>query len=71
MVKTMTSRERVLAALRREPVDYVPCVCGFNPLSAVQRKGRTWNFPWRPEASSGSMGCPSRKRGQKSVQKRH
>ena len=42
----MNSRERILAALRREPVDYVPCCAAFNPLSAVQRQGHEWNFPW-------------------------
>ena len=42
----MTSRERMLAALRREPVDYVPCSPSFNPLSEVQRRGRKWEFPW-------------------------
>ena len=46
----MNSRERVLAAMRREPVDHVPCVPTFNPLSAPQRVGRTWNFPWAPGA---------------------
>ena len=46
----MTSRERLLAALRREEVDYVPCCAGFNPLSPVLRRGHTWNFPWSPEA---------------------
>jgi len=47
----MSSRERLLAALRREEVDHVPCCASFNPLSAVQRKG-VWNFPW-PEGASG------------------
>jgi len=46
----MTSRERVLAALRREPVDYVPCCGSFNPLSPVQRRGYSWNFPWPENA---------------------
>lgn len=46
MSPAMTSRERILAALRREPVDYVPCCGFFNPLSPVQREGHTWNFPW-------------------------
>lgn len=50
MPKMMSSRERVLAAIRREPVDYVPCVAAFNPLTEVQRRGRTWNFPWPPHA---------------------
>ena len=47
----MSSRERLLAALRREEVDYVPCCTAFNPLSAVQRKG-VWNFPWAQDASA-------------------
>lgn len=46
----MTPRERILAATRRQPVDYVPCQVNFNPLSEVQRRGRTWNFPWAPDA---------------------
>ena len=51
MPSAMSSRERLLAALRREPVDYVPCCGFFNPLTEVQRRGYTWNFPWPPEAS--------------------
>jgi hypothetical protein len=47
----MSSRERLLAAIRRQPVDYVPCYGSFNPLSAVQRRGHTWNFPWGEGAS--------------------
>ena len=31
----MTSRERVLAAIRREEVDYVPCVVSFSPLYPI------------------------------------
>jgi len=46
----MTSKDRVLAAMQRRPVDHVPCVPTFNPLSPVQRKG-VWNFPW-PEGAS-------------------
>ncbi len=45
----MTPRERILAAIRREPVDHVPCCGFFNPLSPQQRRGRTWNFPWSPD----------------------
>ncbi|MCE5238013.1 uroporphyrinogen decarboxylase family protein [bacterium] len=48
----MTSRERLLAATRRQPVDYVPCCMPFNPLSAAQRRGRSWNFPWAPETTT-------------------
>jgi hypothetical protein len=47
----MNSRERILAAVRREEVDYVPCFGSFNPLTPAQLMGRTWNFPWSPEAS--------------------
>jgi uroporphyrinogen-III decarboxylase len=49
----MTSRERVLAAIRRQPVDYVPCSPLVNPLLEVQRRGKPWNFPWSP-ASDGT-----------------
>ena len=45
----MTSRERLLAAIRREEVDRVPCVISFNPLYPSQRT--SWNFPWSQEAS--------------------
>jgi uroporphyrinogen-III decarboxylase len=38
----------VLAAIRRQPVDYVPCAPLVNPLSEVQRRGKPWNFPWDP-----------------------
>jgi len=44
----MSSRERVLAAIRRQPVDYVPCAPLVNPLSRVQRRGKPWYFPWDP-----------------------
>lgn len=49
MSERMTSRERVLAAIRREAVDYVPCVVSFNPLYPAQRT--CWNFPWSQEAT--------------------
>ena len=44
----MTSRERVLAAVRREAVDYVPCSPAFNPLREQQRVGYRYQFPWGP-----------------------
>jgi len=53
-MKAMTSRERLLSALRRQPVDYVPCSVAFNPLYPVQRKPG-WNFPW-------PQGCPIEQR---------
>lgn len=51
MSNALTSRERMVAAIRREPVDYVPCYGSFNPLDPVQRRGHTWNFPWAENAS--------------------
>jgi uroporphyrinogen-III decarboxylase len=48
----MTGRERVLAAMRRQPVDFVPCSPLVNPLTEAQRRGRPWNFPW-PEPGDG------------------
>ena len=47
----MTPRERVLAAMRREPVDYVPCASFFNPLTPIQRREHAWQFPWSSDAS--------------------
>ena len=44
----MTSRERILAAIRREPVDYVPCVPVLNPLHERQREGYRYQFAWGP-----------------------
>ena len=43
-----TPRERVLAAMRREEVDYVPLVGAFNPLTEQQRVGHKYQFPWGP-----------------------
>jgi uroporphyrinogen-III decarboxylase len=47
----MTSRERLLAALRGEAVDAIPCCIHFNPLDVAARRGRTWNFPWPERAT--------------------
>lgn len=47
-ISAMSSRERVLAAMRRQPADYVPCSPSFNPLTEVQRRGYRWQFPWGP-----------------------
>ena len=55
MKTKMTGRERLLAALRREDVDYVPCCASFNPLTAVQRTAHGWNFPWPSDASRGEQ----------------
>jgi uroporphyrinogen-III decarboxylase len=52
MPSEMSSRERLLAALRREEVDHVPCCANFNPLRPRQREGHSWNFPWGPDASA-------------------
>jgi hypothetical protein len=53
-VSLMTCRERVLAAIATREVDHVPCSPFFNPLTAKQREGRTWNFPW-PESGEGRI----------------
>ncbi|MCF7855353.1 MAG: hypothetical protein K9N51_11195 [Candidatus Pacebacteria bacterium] len=50
MATPMTSCERLLAAIRRQPVDYVPCCGFFNALTPQQRRGYTWNFPWPRDA---------------------
>ena len=47
----MTSRERMLAAIHREEVDYVPLTANFNPLRPIQRVDRSWQFPWDQGAS--------------------
>lgn len=44
----MTSAERVVAAIKREDVDYVPCSPFFNPQDPIQRRGKTYNFPFGP-----------------------
>jgi hypothetical protein len=44
----MTSRERVLAAVRRQDVDYVPCAPFMNPQDWPQRVGRRWQYPFGP-----------------------
>ena len=45
----MTSRERIRAAMMRQPVDHVPCSISFNELSPVQRQGHAWQFPWQSD----------------------
>ena len=44
----MSSRERVLAAMRRRPVDHVPCAPFMNAQDASQRMGRRWQYPFGP-----------------------
>ena len=44
----MTSRERVLAAMRRQGVDYVPCAPFMNFQPEDQRWGMRWQFPFGP-----------------------
>lgn len=45
---SMTSRERVLAAIKRDHVDYVPCSPFYNDLCPEQRVGYKYQFPWGP-----------------------
>ncbi|MDP6357854.1 MAG: uroporphyrinogen decarboxylase family protein [Planctomycetota bacterium] len=47
-MSAMTCRERILAAMRRMPVDHVPCVPVCNPLHERQRVGYRYQFPWGP-----------------------
>ncbi|NQU10562.1 hypothetical protein HQ590_07225 [bacterium] len=44
----MTSKERVLAAIRRQPVDHVPCAPFMNPQDWPQRLGKRWQYPFGP-----------------------
>ncbi|MBI4026568.1 MAG: hypothetical protein HY360_16395 [Verrucomicrobia bacterium] len=44
----MTSKERVLAAIRREPVDHVPCAPFMNLQGWNQRLGKRWQYPFGP-----------------------
>lgn len=46
----MTSKERVLAAMRRQPVDRVPCAPLMNFQPEDQRWGKRWQFPFGPSA---------------------
>jgi len=57
MTPEMSERERLLAALRREPVDYVPCAPFFNPLTPEQRLGRRWQFPFGPSEKEMAEYC--------------
>lgn len=47
-MKKMTGKERILAAIRREPVDYVPCAPFMNPQDWTQRVGKRWQYPFGP-----------------------
>lgn len=44
----MNSRERIIAALKCQDVDYVPFVNSFNPLRESLRVGYRFQFPWGP-----------------------
>jgi hypothetical protein len=44
----MTSKERVLAACRQQPVDYVPCAPFMNSQDWPQRMGMRWQYPFGP-----------------------
>jgi len=48
MNSRMTSGERILAAMRRQPVDYVPCAPLMNFQPEDQRWGKRWQFPFGP-----------------------
>ncbi len=42
----MNSCERILSAIQRKEVDYIPCSPFFNPLTPQQRVGYQWQFPF-------------------------
>lgn len=44
----MTGKERIIAAMRRQDVDYVPCAPAMNFQDWPQRLGRRWNYPFGP-----------------------
>lgn len=46
--KEMSARERFIAAINHDPVDYTPCSPFFNMLTPQQRVGKRYNFPWGP-----------------------
>jgi len=47
-MEQMTSKERILAAFKRQPVDHVPCSPFMNPQDWPQRVGKTLAVPIRP-----------------------
>ena len=51
----MSSRERVLAAIAREPVDHVPSSTVFKGLHPQQRVGHEWQFPWDVSTGIGQV----------------
>jgi hypothetical protein len=53
----MTHRERLLAALRRQPVDRLPLAPFFNPLTPPQRLGHGWHFPFGPSEEDMAEYC--------------
>ncbi len=53
----MTSRERVIQAILRREVDYVPCSPYFNSLTPQQRVGRRYQFPWGPSGREKIVYC--------------
>ena len=57
MSAAMTKRERVLSAIRREEVDYVPCSPFLNPQEWVQRLGTGYSFPFGPSQEERVQYC--------------
>ena len=47
-MNSMSSKERMRAAFRREEVDHVPCSPFFNPQDYVHRIGKKWQSPVGP-----------------------
>jgi len=47
-MEAMSSKERVLAAFTRRPVDYVPCAPFMSFQDWPQRIGKRWQYPFGP-----------------------
>jgi len=57
MTAEMIARDRLLAAIARKPVDYVPCAPFFNPLTPAQRYRHRWVFPFGPSEEEMARYC--------------
>jgi len=53
--RQMSSRQRVLAAMKHQEVDHVPCSPIFNPLYQTQWVGHRYQFPWSPSDQVGRI----------------
>ena len=47
----MNGKERIVAAIRRQDVDYIPCAPFMNSQDWTQRVGKRWQYPFGPSAA--------------------